>query len=72
MTMGQKVKMLMAIREISMTDLAKKLNPPITRQSLTTKIKSDNLREQDLQEIAKACDATFEGSFILNDSGEKI
>lgn len=72
MTMGQKVKMLMVVRGISMTELAKRLESPMSRQNLTKKIKADNLREQDLQEIAKACDATFEGSFILNDSGEKI
>jgi hypothetical protein len=36
------------------------------------KLKRDNLTESDLQQIAKACDASFEGVFTLNDTGKQI
>lgn len=72
MAMATKIKMLLAARNMTITDLANKLEPKTTRQNITTKLKRDNLNEHDLQEIAKACDASFEGNFILNDTGKVI
>ena len=48
------------------------MDPPTTAQNIGRKIKNDNLTERDLTAIARACDATFEGIFILNDSGKEI
>lgn len=72
MSMAVKVRMLMAARGYNLTELAKRLDPPITPQSLGQKLKKDNLSEKDLTAIAAACDATYEGTFILNDSGKTI
>ena len=72
MGMNVKVKMLLAAREMTIGDLADKIEPMTSRQNITSKLKRDNLSERDLQEIAKACNATFEGNFILNDTGKTI
>ncbi len=72
MGMAIKVKMLLAAREMTLGDLAEKIEPKTTRQNITAKINRDNLTEQDLQAIAKACNATFEGVFTLTDTGKQI
>lgn len=70
MSMAVKVKMLLAARQMTQKDLAAKLET--SAQSLGQKLKKDNLSERDLIAIAEACDATFEGGFILNDTGREI
>jgi len=74
MGMSTKVKMLLAARDMTIADLADKLEPKTktTRQNVATKIRRDNLSENDLQQIARACNATFEGIFTLNDTGKEI
>lgn len=72
MGMAIKVKMLLAAREMTLGDLAEKIEPKTTRQNITAKINRDNLSEQDLQTIAKACNATYEGIFTLIDTGKQI
>lgn len=72
MGMAVKVKMLLAAREMTIKDLALKIEPPTTSQNMSAKLRRDNLSEKELAEIAKACDAAFEGNFILNDSGKEI
>ena len=70
MEMATKVKMLLAARNMNIKDLAEKLGT--TNQNVTAKLRRDNLSENDLQKIAKACNATFEGTFTLNDTGKEI
>lgn len=72
MEMATKVKMLLAARNMTISDLADKIEPKTTRQNVTMKLKRDNLSESDLQQIAKACNAKFEGIFTLNDTGKEI
>lgn len=72
MSMTTKVKMLLAARNMTIADLADKLEPKTTRQNVTAKLRRDNLSESDLQQIAKVCNATFEGIFTLNDTGKEI
>lgn len=72
MSMAVKVKMLLAARGMTIADLADRIEPKTTRQNVNTKLKRDNLSEHDLHQIAKACDATFEGIFTLNDTGKQI
>lgn len=71
MGMAVKVKMLLAAKGMSMTDLAEKLEPKTSLQNISAKIKRDNLSENDLNSIAKACGVKFEGNFIFDD-GMKI
>ena len=48
------------------------LEPPTTGQNISAKLRRDNFSEKELDAIARACDAEFEGSFILNDSKKVI
>ncbi len=72
MGLSVKIKMLLAAREMTLTDLAEKLEPKTTVQNLSQKMKKDNFSEKELHKIAKACNATFESSFVLNDTGKII
>ncbi|OJU10491.1 MAG: transcriptional regulator [Clostridiales bacterium 43-6] len=71
MGMAIKVKMLLAAKEMTISDLADKIEPKTTRQNITAKLKRNNLTEKDLNDIAKACGVSFEGNFILED-GKRI
>ncbi len=71
MGMATKVKMLLAAKDMNLSQLAEKIEPKTSLQNLWGKLKRDNLTEKDLQAIAKACGVTFEGSFILED-GKRI
>jgi len=70
MGLATKVKMLLVAREMSTKDLAEKLGT--TSQNVTAKLRRDNLSENDLHQIASICNATFEGTFTLNDTGKEI
>lgn len=70
MGMAEKVRHLMITRNIQSKELAEKLGT--TPSNLSGKLKRDNFSEKELQEIARACDATFEGSFVLNDTGKIV
>lgn len=72
MRMGTKVEMLLAARKMTHGDLAEKMEPKTTRQNINAKIKRDNLTENDLHAIAKACNASYEGFFKLNDTDKEI
>ena len=70
MGMATKVKMLLAAREMTTKDLAERMGT--SGQNMTAKLRRDNLSESDLHQIATACNATFEGTFTLNDTGKEI
>ncbi|WP_419961805.1 helix-turn-helix transcriptional regulator [Psychrobacillus sp. BM2] len=69
LTMGEKIKILLGRKEMTIPKLAEKLGQ--SRQNLNTKIKNDNFSEQDLRKIAEVLEVKYEGFFFLND-GEKI
>ena len=71
MGMAVKVRMLLAAKGMTATDLAEKLEPPTTSQNIYSKLKRDNFSEKDLQSIAKACGVKYEANFIFED-GMKI
>ncbi len=68
--MAKIVKILLLERDMTMTDLANKLGKTV--QNVSAKLRRDNLSEKELQEIAEACNATFSGRFILQDTGKEI
>ncbi|MCL2574914.1 MAG: helix-turn-helix domain-containing protein [Defluviitaleaceae bacterium] len=55
---------------MTLKDLADKLET--TPSNLSNKIRRDNFPENELHEIAKALDCTFNVSLTMNDTGEKI
>lgn len=69
MGMSVKIKMLLAAREMTIEDLAKKLNPPTTKQNLGNKFKRDNFSEAEIKAIAEACNARYEIHFFIDDTG---
>ena len=72
MSSAIKIKMLLAAREMTLQDLAERLTPKTSSANLSQKMKRNNFTEKELQAIATACDATFETSFTLNDTGKQI
>lgn len=69
LTMGEKIKVLLNRKSMSVQDLAELLGQ--SRQNINTKLKKDNFSEQDLKKIAEVLEVEFEGFFFLK-SGEKI
>ena len=72
MGMAVKVRMLLAARGMTLKELGARRDPPTSAQNIGQKIKKDNLTENDLSAIARACGATYEGIFRLNDTGKEI
>lgn len=68
--MSKKIKMLMLEREITQIQLAEKLGT--SQSNLANKLKRDNFSEKELIQIAKMLNATYEGNFVLNDTGKSI
>ncbi|KUF32891.1 hypothetical protein AK833_11945 [Lysinibacillus sp. F5] len=67
--MGEKIKVLLNRKNMSVQDLAELLGQ--SRQNINTKLKKDNFSEQDLKKIAEVLEVEFEGFFFLK-NGEKI
>ena len=70
LTMGEKIKIILNRRNMTVTQLADKTKQ--SRQNLSNKLSRDNFTEKELYTIAEALDCSFEASFIMNDTGEKI
>jgi len=68
--MSEKIKIALIKRGMTLKDLADKLET--TPSNLSNKIRRDNFPENELHEIAKALDCTFNVSLTMNDTGEKI
>lgn len=69
-TMAKKINILLLEAEMSKTELAQRLGT--VPSNISSKLKRDNFSEKELQEIAEACGAEYEGSFIMKDSGKRI
>lgn len=69
-TMGEKIKIVLKRRSMTLGQLADKLG--VSRQNLSNKMSRDNFTEKDLHEIAEALGCTFTASFTMNDTGEEI
>ena len=57
-------------REVTQMQLAEKLGT--SQSNLANKLKRDNFSEKELNQIAEILNATFEGNFVLNDTGKSI
>lgn len=66
----RKIKIILGRRNMTVSDLAKKLNT--SRQNLTNKFARNNFSEKELQEIAEAMDCSVNVLFKLNDTEETI
>lgn len=70
LTMGEKIKVILKRRNMTLGELAEKTGQ--SRQNLSNKLNRDNFTEKDLKEIATALDCTYLASFTMNDTGEAI
>lgn len=69
MGMSKKIKVLLAEKEITISELAAKIGT--TQPNLSNKLNRDNFSEKDLIKIAEALNVKFEGFFIF-ENGDKI
>ncbi|MCQ5130993.1 helix-turn-helix transcriptional regulator [Butyricicoccus faecihominis] len=69
-TMSKLINLLLIERNMSKKELAEKIGT--TPSNISGKLRRDNFSEKELQDIAKVCDATFQGIFILNETGKEI
>ncbi|MGI6014265.1 MAG: helix-turn-helix transcriptional regulator [Oscillospiraceae bacterium] len=70
LTMGEKIKIVLGRRNMTLGDLAEKTGQ--TRQNLSNKMSRDNFTEKELQKIAVALNCTYHAGFTLDDTGEEI
>lgn len=71
MGMTEKIRILLVIRgNLSEAELARRLG--ISPQNLNNKMKRDNFTVSDLKKIAEVLDCSFETSFVINETGEKL
>ena len=70
LTFGEKIKVMLSRRNMTLTDLAEKIGQ--SRQNMSNKMSRDNFSEKELYQIATALNCTFEAGFVMNDTGEKI
>ncbi len=70
LTAGEKIKILMKRRGMTLGDLAEKTHQ--SRQNLSNKMTRDNFSEKEIKEIADALDCVYEPVFVMTDSGEKV
>lgn len=70
LSMGEKIKVLIDRRGITITELANRLGT--SRQNLTNKFARDNFSESELKQIAECLNCEFIGQFKMNDTKEVI
>lgn len=70
LTIGEKIKIILSRRNMTLTQLADKTGQ--SRQNMSNKMNRDNFSEKELYEIAQALNCTFKTEFIFNDTGESI
>lgn len=66
---ARKIRMLVAANEITVKDLAVRLET--SQSNMANKLKRDNFSEKELEDIAKVLGAKVEINFVLED-GTKI
>ena len=70
LSVSEKIKIILGRRNMTVSDLAKKLNT--ARQNLTNKSSRSNFSEKELRQIAEAMDCSVDVLFTLNDTEETI
>lgn len=70
LTMGEKIKIILNRRNMTLTQLADKTGQ--SRQNISNKMARDNFTEKELISIAEALDCSYTAKFTMNDTGEEI
>ena len=69
-TMGEKIKIMLGRRNMTLAQLAEKTGQ--SRQNMSNKMSRDNFSETELYDIAEALGCTYEAHFVMNDTKETI
>ena len=70
LTVGEKIKVLLNRKNLTIKDLADKLGT--SRQNLSGKFSRDNFSEKDIKAISEALGCDYEIKFKIKDTGEEI
>lgn len=70
MDIAKNIKICLLQKKIQMKDLAERTNQ--TQQNLTNKMRSNNFRVSELEEIAAALNAKLEVKFIDNETNQAL
>ena len=70
LTMGEKIKVILNRRNMTISQLAEMLGQ--SRQNMSYKMSRDNFTEKDLIEIASVLNCTYTATFTMNDTGEQV
>ena len=70
LTMGEKIKIILNRRNMTLTQLAEVLGQ--SRQNMSNKMSRDNFTEKEIKAIAEALDCTYKATFTMNDTGEEV
>lgn len=70
MSVAKKIKLLLVERDMTMTDLAEKLNTG--KSNLSGKMKRDNFSENELKKIAEILNCDYDIVFTMKDTGKQI
>ena len=70
MSAAKKIKILLASREMTLTELSKRLGKSLP--AISKKMRRDNFCEKDLKEIAEALNYDYEAVFTDKETGKTI
>ena len=70
MSAAKKIKILLIERDMTLTELSKRLNKTVA--TMSDKLKRDNFSEKDLKQIADILNYDYEAIFTDRETGKKI
>lgn len=70
MSAAKKIKILLIEREMTLTELSKRLNKSVP--TMSDKMKRDNFSEKDLKQIADILNYDYEAVFTDRETGKKV
>ena len=70
MSAAKKIKILLIERDMTLTELSKRINKTVA--PLREKLKRDNFSEKDLKQIADILNYDYEAIFTDRETGKKI
>ena len=70
LTMGEKIKIVLKRRGLTIAQLAELTGQ--TRQNLSNKLGRDNFTEKEISEIAAALNCDYDAYLTMRDTGDKI
>ena len=70
MSVSKKIRHILVERDMTMAELAEKINTG--RSNLSGKLSRDNFSEKEIREIAEALDCSYNIVFFMKDTGKEI